>query len=198
MPDVNDEVPAGAAATPTAMALLGLLALASGDALSGYELRQWALHSVGLWYTTPAQSQIYRELRALAEAGHVEADEVHQDRRPDKTVYRITPAGRAAVAAWVRARGARPTALKHHAMLRLFLADEVEPSRLRPMLEAHRAGLLAALDDLENHAVALGDEPERLAGVVVDWAAELYRGDLRGTELALKALEGRDDPNDAR
>ena len=33
-----------------------------------------------------------------------------------------------------------------------------------------------------------GDTSTRYAGVVVDWAIEIYRGDLKGTELALKRL----------
>jgi DNA-binding PadR family transcriptional regulator len=74
----------------TAYAVLGLLSF--GPELSGYELRQLALNSLRFFYWTPAQSQIYRELRRLAGLGYVTGREVSQDSRPDKVAY-SRPAG---------------------------------------------------------------------------------------------------------
>ena len=72
----------------SAYAVLGLLSF--GAELSGYELRQLALNSLRFFYWTPAQSQIYRELRRLSGLGYVTGREVRQDGRPDKVAYSIT------------------------------------------------------------------------------------------------------------
>jgi DNA-binding PadR family transcriptional regulator len=79
---------------PTAASLLGFLH--EGD-FSGYELVKVAEQLIGdFWSLT--QSQVYRELAALADRGLVEARETgSRSKRP----YRITDAGRAAFAEWI-------------------------------------------------------------------------------------------------
>ncbi len=48
---------------------------------------------------------------------------------------------------------------------------------------------MTALDQLETNSVAMSGDPETgNAGIVSDWVAEIYRGDLRGVERTLKAL----------
>lgn len=171
----------------TAHAVLGILEF--GAELSGYDLRQWALHSLGHFYWSPAQSQIYAELRRLEALGYAEGRAVRQEGRPDKTLYRITAAGSDALSRWARDAAARPVVLKHHLILRLFLSGEVDPDVVVPLLEAHRDGLLSVLDDLENQSVAMGGDPAMVAAAAaVDWAAEIHRGDLRGVEAALKRV----------
>jgi DNA-binding PadR family transcriptional regulator len=173
--------------TPTAHVVLGLLSF--GQDLSGYELRRWSERSVGFWYTTPAQSQIYRELENLERAGLVEATDVPQPKRPDKRVFSITESGRAQLAAWVAGTPARPPTLKHHHLLRLFLSHDTPSQPLIETLWAHQEWLHQVLDELETQLVALDGSPgSERAVAVADWAAEIYRGDLRGTENALKAL----------
>lgn len=78
----------------TAASLLGFL---HSGPKTGWDLVATAQRSIGpFWSIT--QSQVYRELTAMAAAGLVEAGERGaRDRRP----YAITDAGRAAFAAWV-------------------------------------------------------------------------------------------------
>lgn len=180
-----------AAETPTAMALLGVLAF--GAEVSGYDLRQWTRRTVGHWYTTPAHSQVYRELRSLEAAGYTTSRDVPQMGKPDKVLYSITDAGREALGVWSAKHPPKPLALKHHTMLRLFLAHDTDPAVLRGFLEDHREQTLAALEDLENESATLGaDRSQRRQAAVAEWAAEIHRGDLAGTELALKMLDEGD------
>lgn len=176
--------------TPTGYAILGMLTF--GRPLSGYEIRQWARGMFGHLYPPPAQSQIYRELTMLEETGRVTSTPVDQTDRPDKIVYELTPAGHDAIRTWAGTEPVAPTVLKHHAALRVFLGHNTTRDHLSEILETHRQGVLAALDELETLSVALTDDQDAAyAAIAADWAAEIYRGDLRGTEGALKAIASR-------
>ena len=173
--------------TATGHTVLGILSF--GQALSGYEIRQWARHSIGHLYTTPAQSQVYGELKRLEAAGLVTSTPVAQDDRPDKIVYELTDAGADALAAWITDAPVPAPVLKHHVALRVFLGHDVDPARLVAMLEEHRARLLVSLDELETYSVAMtGDPAGGHSALVADWIADLQRGDLAGVERTLKAL----------
>jgi len=166
--------------------------LTFGQPLAGYEIRQWALGMLGHFYPAPAQSQIYRELAMLEETGRITSTPVSQTDRPDKIVYELTRAGRHAVETWAGAEPVGATSLKHHAALRVFLGHNTTPGHLMETLEAHKQSLLVALDELETLSVALtDDEHASYAAIAADWAAELYRGDLRGVERSLKAIANR-------
>ncbi len=178
--------------TPTGHAILGLLSF--GQPLAGYEIRQWSLGMLRHFYPAPAQSQIYRELAMLEETGRVTSTPIEQTDRPDTVVYSLTAAGREALSSWVEAAPVAPTGLKHHVALRVFLGHNTSPPTLVEMLEAHRATVLATLDQLETMSVALGEDADAAhAAIAADWTAEIYRGDLRGVERALKALAERGD-----
>ena len=63
---------------------------------SGYDLLKAIEGGVGFFWT-PAKSQLYALLPKLVERGLLKARRVEQEKRPDKTLYRITPAGRHAL-----------------------------------------------------------------------------------------------------
>lgn len=172
--------------TPTSHLILGMLSF--GQDLSGYEIRGWAMASVAHFYPAPAQSQIYSELTKLEAAGMVAGKDVPQPDRPDKKAFSLTRAGRKALEAWATGP-CKPPTIKHHLALRAFLGHARPPDELVDLLEEHRASLLIALDQLETNSVAMSGDPETgNAGIVSDWVAEIYRGDLRGVERTLKAL----------
>ena len=86
--------------------------------------------------TSLTQSQVYRELSAMADAGYVEAGERgRRDRKP----YAITEAGRAAFAAWIR-REPGPETIRFPLLLTLAFVRHVPPERLSAFLANHRAG----------------------------------------------------------
>ncbi len=185
-----DDMNATPSLPATAYAVLGLLTF--GHDLSGYELRGWAQGSFRHFYWSPAQSQIYRELKKLEEVGFVESSAVPQADRPDKTAYTITEIGRRALSHWVASKPVDRPVLKHHPAMRLFFGHLVEPSLLIEILEEHVSSLMQTLDDLEMQSAALtGDETSGFSPLVFDWAAEIHRGDLRGAEMVIKHLTTR-------
>ena len=68
--------------------------------LSGYDLKKVFDNSVRHFWPAD-QSQIYRTLAKLAEHGYVEQEIVRGQDHPDRKEYRITPAGREALRAWL-------------------------------------------------------------------------------------------------
>src|SRR3954447_16921321 len=81
----------------TEYAVLGLLTFGER---SGYELDKLAGRSIG-YFWRPAKSKIYAILPRLVERGLAKSSTVVQERRPDKTLYRITRQGRHALRAWL-------------------------------------------------------------------------------------------------
>ena len=80
-----------------------LAALLDSEA-SGYDLAKGFDASVAnFWMATP--QQLYRELDRLAADGLIEARVVEQERRPNKRMFTLTDAGRAAVHAELRKPG---------------------------------------------------------------------------------------------
>ena len=105
-------------------AILGLL---SREELSGYDLASRMRARVGHFWEA-RHSQIYPELARLEEGGLVSHRVVEQRERPDKKVYRITPAGLEALKTWVTEPPA-PRAARDELVLKaysLWLAESEE------------------------------------------------------------------------
>lgn len=111
-----------------------VLGLLSEGERSGYDLLKRAEGSVGyVW--SPAKSHLYAVLPRLVEAGLARRREVRQRGRPDKQLYRLTPAGRAAVRNWVEQ--VRPKTWDE-LMLKVFFAGLASPSAVVDHLRAFR------------------------------------------------------------
>jgi PadR family transcriptional regulator, regulatory protein AphA len=67
---------------------------------SGYDLKKIFDNSIRHFWPAD-QSQIYRTLSRLEENGLAEMERVPQEDRPDRKVYHITEAGRAALREWL-------------------------------------------------------------------------------------------------
>jgi DNA-binding PadR family transcriptional regulator len=115
----------------TAASLLGFL---HEGPMTGWDLVAAAQDRIGdFWSLT--QSQVYRELTAMAGAGLVRAGERgRRDRKP----YEITDAGREAFARWVE-REPAPETIRFPLLLTVMFGQHVPPERLAAFLEAHRA-----------------------------------------------------------
>jgi DNA-binding PadR family transcriptional regulator len=114
----------------TAASLLGFL---HEGPLTGWDLVATAQERIGdFWSLT--QSQVYRELAAMAEAGLVEAGERGtRDKRP----YSITEAGRSAFADWVRRMPGEEN-IRFPLLLTLAFGRYVPPPLLATFLAKHR------------------------------------------------------------
>ncbi len=67
---------------------------------SGYELARRFDRSIGYFWTATHQ-QIYRTLAGMESEQLVSVTPVAQQGRPDKKVYKVSPAGRAELAHWI-------------------------------------------------------------------------------------------------
>ena len=114
-----------------------ILACLTERPMSGYELAKTFDASIGFFWKADHQ-QIYRELSRLRDRGHIEGDEVVQSGKPNKLVYTLTPAGRAALRHW-SARPSTPPQIKDDLLVRLCALDSVD-------IESLRADLMARLE----------------------------------------------------
>ena len=125
----------------TAASLLGFL---HEGPMTGWDLVATARHRIGdFWSLT--QSQVYRELTAMADAGLVEAGERgRRDRRP----FRLTPAGRAAFAEWVDREPPMET-IRFPLLLTIHFGGHLPPERLAQFVARHRAEHAGRLEAYE-------------------------------------------------
>ena len=126
--------------TTSEAAVLALLAL--GGEGSGYELTKRVGRAIGhVW--APARSQLYALLPRLVTDGHVRMRTVRQRTRPDKQVYRLTPAGRAALDAWLADESGGESAFH----LRLFVGSLLPTGILAGHVERFRESTSARLEE---------------------------------------------------
>jgi DNA-binding PadR family transcriptional regulator len=115
----------------TAASLLGFL---HSGPKTGWDLVVTAQRSIGAFWSI-TQSQVYRELAAMAAAGLVEAGEREaRDRRP----YAITAAGREAFASWV-AEPPGEELIRFPLLLTVAFGAHIPPDVLASHVEHHRA-----------------------------------------------------------
>jgi DNA-binding PadR family transcriptional regulator len=159
---------------PTSASLLGFLH--EGD-FSGYELVKVARQLIGdFWSLT--QSQVYRELASLADRGLVTVGETGpRSRRP----YRITDAGRAAFAAWIRQPPAGEQ-IRYPLLLTLAFGSHLDRETLlefvadqrraheRRLRDYRDTGATMPLDAYQRATLAFGLRYEQ---AVLDWMDEL-------------------------
>jgi DNA-binding PadR family transcriptional regulator len=115
----------------TAASLLGLL---HDGPLTGWELVALAQERIGNFWTL-TQSQVYRELAAMAADGLVEVGPPGpRDRKP----HSLTDAGREAFARWLDAEPAADQ-VRIPLLLKIAFAPHLSPGRLAEMIADQRA-----------------------------------------------------------
>jgi PadR family transcriptional regulator AphA len=112
--------------------------------LSGYDLKK--MFDTSVQHFWPAdQSQIYRTLARLTEQGSVEMDVIHQEDRPDRKVYHITPPGREQLQGWLRAMpSAEPN--RSTALIQVFFCGQLSDEEILAKFEAVAAMMRVVLD----------------------------------------------------
>ena len=125
----------------TAGSLLGFL---HEGPMTGYDLVGVARERIGdFWSLT--QSQVYRELAAMAEDGLVIAGERgRRDRRP----YALTDAGRAAFNEWVN-REPGLESVRFPLLVTVAFGEYVQPERMHAFLQRHHTAHLERLAKYE-------------------------------------------------
>ena len=167
--------PAGLNAT--AASILGFL---ENEPMTGWDLAAQIEDIIGdFWNVT--RSQIYRELKVLAEQGLVASMKTGpRDRQP----YKLTEAGRRAFRRWI-AQPPGPPNMRLPLVLQVFFADALEPGELQRSLTALRAyheGRLAVYRGFEERvkkgsgqldALRLGIMFQR---TMITWIESLQKG----------------------
>jgi PadR family transcriptional regulator AphA len=139
----------------TSAALLGQLAWAEQ---STYELVK-AMGGNVRFFWPRAESHVYREVKRLVEDRYATAHKGATGRRP-RTIYRITPRGRDALAAWLAAPSGG-FAQENEPLLRVFLASSGTRADLLKAIAAAREqadAMMAIGDGLADQYVA-GEHP---------------------------------------
>jgi len=156
----------------TAASLLGFL---HEGPLTGWQLLATAQERIGdFWSLT--QSQVYRELAAMAAAGLIAAGERGpRDRRP----YSLTAAGRAAFATWA-AREPGPATIRIPLLLAVCFGRALPPDQLAAILAQHRASHATRLAIYEAQRAACADLPvvDRYGLATLDFGIAYERATL--------------------
>lgn len=163
--------------TTTSYAVLGLLCLRDW---STYELAKQMSRSMRLWWPR-AESRVYEEPKRLLRHGLVTAADEGVGERP-RTVWSITPAGRAAVEAWLDEPG-QLYRLEFEGMLKVFFADQGSKRQLHERIgdiaDAARAELARGVAFDEEYLDTGGPFPERLH--IIELVTDLQDRFLRAT-----------------
>jgi PadR family transcriptional regulator AphA len=139
----------------TEYAILGLV---SYGETSGYDLARLAERSVGLIWA-PSRSQIYKSLGHLEELALVRGRRIAQQTRPDKTLFRLTAAGRRALEAWLRSVDDRPPTGRVTFPLKLYFCSLVGPEIALLHLAAYQRYLDRSKSELEAVRLPAASDP---------------------------------------
>lgn len=161
----------------TSYALLGLLVFdsaSSSHGLTGYELKQRADRTLRFYWSAPAMSQIYSEMRRLHSESLVDPVDSRSGRRNTRR-YVITDLGRDALHEWMGHTDVPFPLLKHPVALRLLMGHLLKPEQLTQMLANYAQQLVERRAELHEVRTMLGDNDEvRYPAMVADWGLHYY------------------------
>jgi DNA-binding PadR family transcriptional regulator len=126
-----------------------LLALLTRGEMSGYDLQRAADAASGFFWA-PTKSRIYAVLPQLVDRGFATSREVVQTGRPNKQLYKISKAGRAAVQAWLE-EPPRFEIERAPMLLKLYFGDLVSDDVLLAHLRHIRSQAETLKKRLEEH-----------------------------------------------
>lgn len=175
----------GALISATDAALLGLLT--QGGELSGYDLQRRAETSEGFFWV-PAKSRVYAVLPQLVERGYATSREVVQTGRPNKQLYRVTKAGRAALQLWLE----EPPVFEPERapiLLKLYFGAMLEPDVLLAHIRKVRAEAIAVKQRLEASGPAESSFAELTVRQGLEWARAMIRWATAAEQELVARLE---------
>jgi PadR family transcriptional regulator, regulatory protein AphA len=167
--------------SPTAHVILGTL---GWRPMSGYEIKSIVDKSTRFFWAA-SYGQIYPELRRLAAAGLIEGKASPQGGRR-RNVYRLTPAGRKELRAWLDA-DPEVFELRDEALLKLFFADATGGGSATGTLAAKQRTHERIAERLKE--VEATGKPEGFAYLVLRYGIELNEWTADWCERARRALE---------
>lgn len=163
---------------PLQHAVLSLLADGPGY---GWDLKASFEQAVGPQWGLNI-GHLYQVLDRLRRDGLATAEVVPQERRPDRTVYRITEAGRAELAEWLAAPVGRSRGYRDDFFLKLVAAARQGPKALAGVVGTQRQRHLRELRSLAE--IRRSGNVDVVTGLLVDAATMHTEADLRLVDLA--------------
>lgn len=165
----------------TPWAVLGCLTV---EPMSGYDVKQFLERTVSHFWSE-SYGQIYPTLRKLEDDGLVEGRTEPGDRGRDKRVFRITDAGRDALAAWLR-EPPEPVTPRYEHSLKLFFGHHVGAGPSLEHLDGLRRRAEADLDRYRAWETALEEQAARAPASGAPYRLAVLRGGVRYSEMMLE------------
>lgn len=123
-----------------------LAALLDGE-YSGYQLAKvFDISVANFWHALP--QQLYAELAKLEREGLVAGRQVVQETRPNKRLFHVTDAGRAALEEFAAA-AAKPSVIRDDLLVKVQTADRIGTVPVIEQLEARAAAAEAKIELLD-------------------------------------------------
>jgi DNA-binding PadR family transcriptional regulator len=139
---------------------LVILGLLSRRPLYGYEIKHIIEDHMGDW-TDIKFGSIYFALSKLTEAGDLEIiAETRAGKRPAKTVYQITPKGKAEFFRLLKQLWSEPERTYYSFDIALFFMNNLDPAEVDQYLQNRIKTVAAQLDKLNRHRTEHSRNPE--------------------------------------
>jgi DNA-binding PadR family transcriptional regulator len=162
-----------------------VLALLADRPAHGYEIKRGLEEKFGSVVAPLNAGQVYTTLQRLQRDELVADDAVAQTGRPDKRVYRLTEAGRAAVEEWLGLPSA-PTRLRDDFFMKLVFAQSLGLADPAELIARQRAAYLRSLGELER--VLADGGADGTTALVIEGAALHLEADLKWLDRCEEVL----------
>ncbi len=172
-----------------------ILGLVGSRPMTGYDIKRAFDRSLATYWNA-GHSQIYTTLKALAARRLVTSELVHQEGRPNRRVYSLTPAGEERLDRWL-SEPVPPRYTKDEFLTKLFFCGLTSDQSALDHLETHLRALHAQLADMERAQREYGNRPTRRPRLleyqmlVRDYKQAILQADLEVTERALVGIRAR-------
>ncbi|RST13199.1 PadR family transcriptional regulator [Streptomyces sp. WAC05374] len=166
---------------------LPLLALLARGPAHGYELKQDLEQLLGAAYPPTNVGQIYVTLGRLEKSGLIEGEEIAQESRPNKKIYRLTEAGQEALRAWFEETADEPR-VRDEFFMKLALAPRTGLADQIALINRQRREYLNTMRNLSKLA-ATEDRDNRMAHLLIEGAMLHLQADLDWLERCQEELE---------
>ncbi|MEU6062252.1 PadR family transcriptional regulator [Streptomyces sp. NPDC047097] len=166
---------------------LPLLALLARGPAHGYELKQDLEQLLGAAYPPTNVGQIYVTLGRLEKSGLIEGEEIAQESRPNKKIYRLTEAGQEALSAWFEETADEPR-VRDEFFMKLALAPRTGLADQIALINRQRREYLTTMRNLSKLAAA-EDRDNRIAHLLIEGAMLHLQADLDWLERCQEELE---------
>ncbi|WP_329124733.1 PadR family transcriptional regulator [Streptomyces sp. NBC_01353] len=166
---------------------LPLLALLARGPAHGYELKQDLEQLLGSAYPPTNVGQIYVTLGRLEKSGLIEGEEIAQESRPNKKIYRLTDAGQEALRAWFDETADEPR-VRDEFFMKLALAPRTGLADQIALINKQRREYLTTMRNLSKLAAA-ENRDNRIAHLLIEGAMLHLQADLDWLERCQEELE---------